>query len=283
MPPLQATVSHSFMSDIFNSIILGIVEGITEFLPVSSTGHLIVTQEVLGFQGSDTFEIVIQLGGVLAVLWFYFQTLWQQAKTVRDDRQVQRFWMGVILAFLPAAFVGLALHSYITHYLFNAVTVAISLIMGGVVMWWIEGRPQPVSSTTELAHVTPKQAFVIGCAQLCSLIPGVSRSASTIMGGMLVGLNRPTATGFSFFLSIPTLGAASLYSLMKDLQGVGEHGLLNISIGLFTSFIVSLLAIGWLLRYVSKNSFRGFAVYRIVAGIAILTLSYLGFLQNVAG
>ena len=271
------------MSDIFNSIILGIVEGITEFLPVSSTGHLIVTQEVLGFQGSDTFEIVIQLGGVLAVLWFYFQTLWQQAKTVRDDRQVQRFWMGVILAFLPAAFVGLALHSYITHYLFNAVTVAISLIMGGVVMWWIEGRPQPVSSTTELAHVTPKQAFVIGCAQLCSLIPGVSRSASTIMGGMLVGLNRPTATGFSFFLSIPTLGAASLYSLMKDLQGVSDHGLLNISIGLFTSFIVSLLAIGWLLRYVSKNSFRGFAVYRIVAGIAILTLSYLGFLQNVAG
>ena len=103
------------------------------------------------------------------------------------------------------------------------------------------------------------------------------------MGGMLVGLNRPTATGFSFFLSIPTLGAASLYSLMKDLPGVGEHGLLNISIGLFTSFIVSLLAIGWLLRYVSKNSFRGFAVYRIVAGIAILTLSYLGFLQNVAG
>ena len=267
------------MSDIFNSIILGIVEGITEFLPVSSTGHLIVTQEILGFKGSDTFEIVIQLGGVLAVMWFYFQTLWQQAKTVKSDKEVQRFWMGVILAFLPAAFVGLALHSYITHYLFNGITVAISLIMGGVVMWWIEGRPQPAVATTELQHITPKQAFTIGCAQLCSLIPGVSRSASTIMGGMLVGLNRPTATGFSFFLSIPTLGAASLYSLMKDLQGVGEHGLLNIGIGLFTSFIVSLLAIGWLLRYVSKNSFRGFAVYRIVAGLVILALTYSGFLQ----
>jgi undecaprenyl-diphosphatase len=267
------------MSDIINSIILGIVEGITEFLPVSSTGHLIVAQEILGFKGSDTFEIVIQLGGVLAVLCFYFQTLWQQAKTVREDRQVQRFWMGVILAFLPAAFVGLALHSYITHYLFNGVTVAISLIVGGIVMWWIEGRPQQDAITTELEQITPKQAFTIGCAQLFALIPGVSRSASTIMGGMLVGLNRPTATGFSFFLSIPTLGAASLYSLMKDLQGVGEHGLVNISIGLFTSFIVSLLAIGWLLRYVSKHNFRGFAIYRIIAGVVILALTYSGYLQ----
>ncbi|WP_409421588.1 undecaprenyl-diphosphate phosphatase [Pseudaeromonas sp. ZJS20] len=267
------------MSDILNSVILGIVEGITEFLPVSSTGHLIVTQELLQFKGSDTFEIVIQLGGVLAVLWFYFQTLWQQARQVTSDHEVRRFWMGVILAFLPAAFVGLALHSYITHYLFNAVTVAVSLIVGGMVMWWIEGRPQPAVATTKLEHVTPKQALTIGLAQLFALIPGVSRSASTIMGGMLTGLDRPTATGFSFFLSIPTLGAASLYSLLKDLDGVSQSGLIDISIGLITSFVVSLLAIGWLLRYVSKHSFRGFAVYRILVGIGILALSTTGMLQ----
>ncbi|WP_024871626.1 undecaprenyl-diphosphate phosphatase [Tolumonas lignilytica] len=267
------------MSDILNSLIMGIVEGITEFLPVSSTGHLIVTKELLKFQGSDTFEIVIQLGGVLAVLWFYFSTIWQQVKTVTTDKAVQRFWITVIIAFLPAAFVGLALQNYITEYLFNSVTVAISLIVGGIVMWWIEGadfRPR----TLAFEQMTMKQGFAIGCAQLCALIPGVSRSASTIMGGMLTGLDRSTATGFSFFLSIPTLGAASIYSLLKDLHGVSEHGVVNISIGLATSFIVSLLSIGWLLRYISHHSFRGFAVYRIVTGLIILTLSYLGFFSS---
>lgn len=270
------------MSDILNSIILGIVEGITEFLPVSSTGHLIVTQELLGFKGSDTFEIVIQLGGVLAVLWFYFRTLWQQINRVHRDRQVQYFWGCILIAFLPAALVGLALHRYITEYLFNGTTVALSLILGGVLMWWIEGRPQPTKSTTDLQNMTLKQGLLIGCAQLCSLIPGVSRSASTIMGGMLVGLDRPTATAFSFFLSIPTLGAASLYSLAKDLNGMAEHSLTNIAVGLVTSFVISLLSIGWLLRYVSKHSFRGFAVYRIVVGLLILWLSYTGFLQQLS-
>ena len=269
------------MSDILNSLIMGIVEGITEFLPVSSTGHLIVTKELLKFEGSDTFEVVIQLGGVLAVMWFYFQTILQQVKNVAHDAAVRRFWMAVIVAFLPAAFVGLALHHYITEYLFNSVTVACSLIVGGIVMWWIEGvafKPR----TLAFEQMTLKQAFAIGCAQLCSLIPGVSRSASTIMGGLLTGLDRSTATGFSFFLSIPTLGAASIYSLLKDLNGVGEHGIVNISFGLLSSFIVSLLSIGWLLRYISKHSFRGFAVYRIIAGIIILILSYTGFFTSAA-
>ncbi len=264
------------MSDVINSLIMGIVEGITEFLPISSTGHLIVTKELLKFNGSDTFEIVIQLGGVLAVLWFYFSTIWKQVKTVTTDKAVQRFWITVIVAFLPAAFVGLALHNYITEYLFNSVTVAISLIVGGIIMWWIEGadfKPR----TLAFEQMTLKQGFAIGCAQLCALIPGVSRSASTIMGGMLIGLDRSTSTGFSFFLSIPTLGAASIYSLLKDLHGVGDHGILNISIGLLTSFIVSLLSIRWLLRYISKHSFRGFAAYRIIIGIIVLALSYFGF------
>jgi undecaprenyl-diphosphatase len=269
------------MSDILNSLIMGVVEGITEFLPVSSTGHLIVTKELLKFQGSDTFEIVIQLGGVLAVMWFYFSTIMKQVRSVTTDAAVQRFWMAVIVAFIPAACIGLAFHHYITEYLFNSVTVACSLIIGGIVMWWIEGASfKPHTVTFE--QITLKQAFTIGCAQLCSLIPGVSRSASTIMGGMLTGLDRSTATGFSFFLSIPTLGAASIYSLLKDLHGVGDHGVVNISIGLITSFIVSLLSIGWLLRYISKHSFRGFAVYRIIAGIVILVLSYLGFFTSAA-
>jgi undecaprenyl-diphosphatase len=264
------------MSDLVNSLIMGVVEGITEFLPVSSTGHLIVTKELLNFQGSDTFEIVIQLGGVLAVLWFYFKTIWQQINKVGSDKAVQRFWLTVIIAFLPAAFIGLALHTYITEYLFNSVTVAVSLIIGGIIMWWIEGadfKPRTLS----FEQMSVKQGFAIGCAQLFSLIPGVSRSASTIMGGMLAGLDRTTATGFSFFLSIPTLGAASIYSLLKDLNGVGDHGVTNIAVGLITSFVVSLLSIGWLLRYISNHSFRGFAVYRIIAGIAILALSYFGF------
>jgi undecaprenyl-diphosphatase len=269
------------MSDILNSLIMGVVEGITEFLPVSSTGHLIVTKELLNFQGSDSFEIVIQLGGVLAVMWFYFSTIMKQVRSVTTDAAVQRFWLAVIVAFIPAACIGLAFHHYITEYLFNSITVACSLIVGGIVMWWIEGasfKPR----TLALEQITLKQAFTIGCAQLCSLIPGVSRSASTIMGGMLTGLDRSTATGFSFFLSIPTLGAASIYSLLKDLDGVGSHGIVNISVGLITSFIVSLMSIGWLLRYISKHSFRGFAVYRIIAGIAILVLSYLGFFTPAA-
>ena len=127
------------MSDILNSLIMGVVEGITEFLPVSSTGHLIVTKELLKFEGSDTFEIVIQLGGVLAVLWFYFKTILQQVKSVATDAAVRRFWMAVIVAFLPAACIGLAFHHYITEYLFNRVTVACSIIVGGVIMWRIEG------------------------------------------------------------------------------------------------------------------------------------------------
>lgn len=269
------------MSDILNSFIMGVVEGITEFLPVSSTGHLIITKELLQFQGSDTFEVVIQLGGVLAVIWFYFSKIWNQVKSVKDSAEVRKFWLTVICAFLPAAFVGLATHKYITEYLFNPITVASSLIVGGIVMWLVEGanfKPK----TVELEQMSIRQGFLIGCAQLFSLIPGVSRSASTIMGGMLFGLDRSTATSFSFFLSIPTLGAASIYSLLQDLQGVSDHGVTNIAVGLITSFVVSLLSIGWLLRYISKHNFRGFAIYRIIAGVIVLALALTGFFTTAA-
>lgn len=249
--------------------VLGIVEGVTEFLPISSTGHLIVTADLLRFESAAAFEIIIQLGAVIAVIWFYHRQLLEQARLLPNDRSVQRFWFSIILAFIPAAVIGLLLGDYIERVLFSPQVVAVSLIVGGVVLWIVESIPrQPV--TNEASEISPRQALIVGLAQLAALIPGVSRSGATIVGGMLSGLNRPAATGFSFYLAIPTLGAATLYSLAKDFGSISGSGLIDITIGMVVSFITSLLAMGWLLRYIAKHDFKGFAVYRVIAGVAIL-------------
>lgn len=249
--------------------VLGIVEGVTEFLPISSTGHLIVTAKLLGFESAAAFEIIIQLGAVIAVIWFYHRQLLEQARLLANDRSVQRFWFSIILAFIPAAVIGLLLGDYIERVLFSPQVVAVSLIVGGVVLWIVESIPrQPVIN--EASEISPRQALIVGLAQLAALIPGVSRSGATIVGGMLSGLNRPAATGFSFYLAIPTLGAATLYSLAKDFSSISGSGLIDITIGMLVSFITSLLAMGWLLRYIAKHDFKGFAVYRVIAGVAIL-------------
>ncbi|MBB6097990.1 undecaprenyl-diphosphatase [Deinobacterium chartae] len=257
------------MSNPVAAAISGVVEGVTEFLPISSTGHLIVTSAVLNYQTTGAFEVIIQIGAIFAVLWFYRLQLVQQARQLSTHAEVRRFWLGVIVAFLPAAAIGFLLGDFIERVLFSPQVVAVSLIVGGIVLWIVESRPRtPV--TQEATQITLRQSLIIGLAQLCALVPGVSRSASTIVGGMLTGLSRPAATTFSFYLSIPTLGGASLYSLLKDWDAIRTQGFADIAIGMVTSFVVALLAIGWLLRFISKNDFKGFAVYRIIAGTVIL-------------
>lgn len=258
------------MNNTVNAAVLGLVEGITEFLPVSSTGHLIVAADLLNVRDTGgTFEIVIQLGAVLAVIVYYARDLLSQAQALPQRPEVRRLWLGIALAFLPAALLGFLFSDMITRYLFSPITVAISLIVGGAVLWVIEGRTFP-AQTTALTSVSPRQALLVGCAQCLALVPGVSRSASSIIGGLLTGLDRPTATAFSFYLSIPTLGLATLYALMKGRDALGGTHVAPLLVGLGVSFVTALLAIGWLLQYVSRHDFRGFAVYRILAGIAIL-------------
>lgn len=264
------------MSNPLAAAISGVVEGLTEFLPISSTGHLIVTSKLLDYKTDGAFEIIIQLGAILAVVWFYRLRLLEQLKQLSTSEQVRRFWIGVILAFIPAAAVGFLLGDYITATLFSPLVVGISLIVGGIVILVVESIPRKATTTNELG-MSNKQAIIIGLSQLCALVPGVSRSASTIIGGMFAGLDRSASTSFSFYLSMPTLGAASIYSLIKDFSAIKAHGLTDIFIGLIVSFIVALVVIGWLLKYVSKNDFKGFAYYRIVAGIAII--AFFKFVQ----
>ncbi len=268
-------------------VLLGIIEGVTEFLPISSTGHLIVAAAALNFEGSlnGTFEIFIQLGAIVAVIVYYRNELFQQLKTFPSDPAVRHFWFGVFIAFLPAAFFGFLLRHWIKDVLFSPAVVAISLIIGGGIFLLIERRPPPTDqgSTTEaLTGITLRQAIIVGIVQITALIPGVSRSGASIIGGMQSGLSRQAATRFSFYLAIPTLGAATIYELISSLDQITstqEVGML--ALGAVVSGIVAWFSIDWLLRYVSRNSFVLFGYYRILAGIIILLLVALGTLATV--
>ncbi|MGM9991791.1 MAG: undecaprenyl-diphosphate phosphatase [Candidatus Bruticola sp.] len=285
--PEQITLLQSF--------ILGVVEGITEFLPISSTGHLLVCSQLIGAANtSGTFEIVIQLGAIIAVVIYYWKRLWEKAVQLfkdgssafdwRSESSSAHFWLSLFLAFLPAAAVGLLLHDWIDILLgdgkMQAYVIAAALFIGGIILLIADREPsahhseaveaQAQSADQQDCRLTYKQAFWIGVAQCFSLIPGVSRSGSTIVGGLLVGLNRSQATDFSFFLSIPTLGAATVYTLVRNYQKVVEIGGLGaLSVGTVVSFVTAFAAIGWLLRYVSSNNFKGFAYYRMAAGLII--------------
>ena len=267
------------MSEWIKVIILGIVEGITEFLPISSTGHLIVSAALLDFQNSPngTFEIFIQLGAVIAVLFYYRRDLFQQAQLLPSDRNTQRFWLGVLVAFIPAAAIGFLLHDWITTTLFSPVVVAASLIIGGIIFLLIERR-LPTATTDELPQMTIQQALLVGIAQITALIPGVSRSGASIIGGMQAGLSRKAATQFSFYLAIPTLGIATLYELLDSLNEISGTQLALLLVGAAVSALVAWLSIGWLLRYVSRNTFVVFGYYRIVAGVIILLAVALNLL-----
>lgn len=262
------------MPDWLIAVILGIVEGVTEFLPISSTGHLIVVGELIGLPESlkDTFEIVIQVGAVFAVIAFYWADLFNQLRTIKNDQNIQRLWIGVAIAFVPAAGIGFFFDDTIEALLFNPVTVAIALILGGIAFLVIEwtGIAQNSNDTGELQDITLRQALIVGLFQTLALIPGTSRSGTSIIGGLFAGMNRKVATQFSFYLAIPTLGLATLYTLAKDFNQLSIANLGNILIGIVIAGVVAWWSIGWLLRYISKNNFVVFGYYRILIGIIIL-------------
>jgi undecaprenyl-diphosphatase len=262
---------------LFHAVVLGIVEGLTEFLPVSSTGHLIIAGEAIGFTGerAETFEIFIQLGAILAVLWLY-RTRFTGVAMHALRANERHFIFNLLIAFLPAAVIGLLVHKYIKLYLFSTLTVAWALVVGGVAILlierWQSSRTARVQSADNMTHA---DAFKVGLAQVVSLFPGVSRAGATIMGGMVTGLSRTAATEFSFFLAIPTMFAAVLFDLYKSRELLHREDLALFGVGFVVSFLVAAIVIKTFLVYVSKHTFRPFAWYRIVAGATILGYLYL--------
>ncbi|NTU79761.1 MAG: undecaprenyl-diphosphate phosphatase [Chloroflexales bacterium] len=268
-------------------VILGIVQGITEWLPISSTGHLLIVSDLLGYQGSigGTFEIFIQLGTVISVVAFYFSDLLGQARALlgqagrKESASAWRFWTAVLIAFLPAAMVGLAFRKFIKAVLFETPQViAAALIVGGIIFLVIEWLPRRAASTSELDRVAPLQALGVGIAQIFALIPGMSRSGSSIIGGLLSGLDRRTATAFSFYLSIPILGLATLFDLVGSLDQIQPADWGRLILGAVVAMIVGYVTIGWLLRYIARHNFVAFGIYRIIVGLLIFALVAMGML-----
>jgi undecaprenyl-diphosphatase len=272
------------LPDLLTAAVLGVVEGLTEFLPVSSTGHLIVAGSLLGYTGdrAKLFEIVIQAGAILAVCWEFRAKLLKVAGGIFNDRSAQRFVLNLFVAFLPAAVLGLAFSKAIKANLFAPVPVASAFIIGALVILWAERRQRRNPSTVRINSVDAirwADALKIGCAQALALIPGTSRSGATIIGGMLFGLSRTAATEFSFFLAIPTLFAATLYELVKNRDLLAGGDLSMIAAGFVVAFVSAFFVVRWLLRYVAHHDFVPFAWYRIAFGVAILATSYFGLIH----
>ncbi len=256
------------------AILLGIVEGATEFLPVSSTGHLIVASEWLRYPDAEraTFEIFIQLGAILAVFWHYRGDLLDLARRAARERPARELIAKVLLAFVPAAAVGLLLHHWIEAHLFSVHAVAAALIVGGAVIWLIELRPRR-PTVARIEAMGWREPLWVGLAQVTSLYPGVSRAAATIVGGMLAGMSRPAATQFSFYLALPTLTAASLFSLAKAAKTISAGEASSLALGFAAAFVTALLVIRGFLRYVQTHDFRPFAYYRIAFGLLLLLVA----------
>ncbi len=255
---------------LWKAVALGIVEGLTEFLPISSTGHLIIGGDLLEFTGerAKTFEIFIQLGAICGVVWFYRAKLLSLARSLNEGVS-QRLVLNLFIAFVPAAIAGLALYGLIKTHLFNPVTVAAALIVGGLAILLIEHLPRR-AHITRLEALGPADALKVGLAQTLSLFPGVSRAGATIMGGLLAGLSRTTATEFSFFLAIPTMFAATLYDLYKSLALLQPQDGVLMTAGFVTAFGVAVAVVKGLLAYVSRHDFRVFGWYRIGFGSIVL-------------
>jgi undecaprenyl-diphosphatase len=261
---------------LFIAILLGVIEGLTEFLPVSSTGHLIVFGEVLGFRGppGKMFEISIQLGAVLAICWLYRSMLWNVATHLRHENSAQQFTLNLFLAFMPAAVLGLMLHSCITEYLFDPAVVAVTLILGGFAIMAVE-RYKPAPKVAAINAISPFNALLVGFFQSLAMIPGVSRSGATIMGALLLGVERKTATEFSFFLALPTMFAATFFDIFQHRHDLSTDGMLLIAAGFVTAFFSAMLCVKWLIGFVSHHDFVPFAWYRIAFGSLILAVLYL--------
>ena len=266
---------------LLKALLLGIVEGITEFLPISSTGHLIIAGQLLGFsdEKSQVFYIVIQSGAMLAVLWEYRARFMHVLAGLTREPAAQRFALNLIVALLPAIVLGLLFGKFIKAVLFKPVPVALALIAGGLFMLWIERRRVRPPRIDDVDAVRPLDAFKIGCAQTAALIPGISRSGATIIGGMLFGLSRRAATEFSFFLAVPTLTAAGVYDLFKHRALLSAADLPLFAVGTAAAFLSALLGIRWLLRYVTAHDFTVFAWYRIAFGLLVLATAWTGLVN----
>jgi undecaprenyl-diphosphatase len=269
------------------AIILGIVEGLTEFIPVSSSGHLIVASDFLRFNETlgnpdkvELFIVVIQLGAILAVGWYFREKLWRTI-TSRDNHSTGgKLRLNLLIAFLPAVILGYLFHPFISEHLFSTFTVAIMLILGGIAIILIEKKSDREKQSLPLDAMSKREALYVGLAQVVSLVPGVSRSGATIIGGMLSGMTRPAATEFSFLLSFPIMMAASGYEILKYWELMESSMVGALAVGFVVSFFSALAVVAWLIRFVQKHTFVGFGIYRIIFGAFLLVLSLLGVLQT---
>ena len=269
---------------LIKAAVMGIVEGLTEFLPISSTGHLILTGALLGFVDAQAkvFDIAIQTGAIFAVILVYWQKISTTVANLPSDVQARRFALNVLVAFLPAVLLGLLLGKAIKAHLFNPPVVATAFIIGGFIILWAEKRQKTNPGTIrvhEVETMTAADALKVGLVQCLAMIPGTSRSGSTIIGGMLLGLSRKAATDFSFYLAIPTLIGAGAYSLLKERDLLSTADIPMFAVGLVFSFISALLCIRWLLRYISTHDFVPFAWYRIAFGLVVLATWWGGWVN----
>ncbi|ALI04303.1 undecaprenyl-diphosphate phosphatase [Pseudomonas sp. FW306-02-F02-AA] len=262
------------------ALILGVVEGLTEFLPISSTGHQIIVADLLNFGGEreKAFNIIIQLGAILAVVWEFRRKILDVVTGLPTQRNAQRFTVNLLIAFMPAVVLGVIFANMIHKYLFNPITVATALVVGGVIMLWAERREHSVHAET-VDEITWKDALKVGFAQCLAMIPGTSRSGSTIIGGLLFGLSRKTATEFSFFQAMPTMVGAAVYSGYKYRDLFQAADLPVFAIGFVTAFIFAMIAVKGLLKFIASHSYAAFAWYRIVFGLLILATWQFGWVD----
>ncbi|OGU23045.1 MAG: undecaprenyl-diphosphatase [Hydrogenophilales bacterium RIFOXYD1_FULL_62_11] len=266
------------------ALILGLVEGVTEFLPISSTGHLIIAGQLLGFTGekAKVFMIAIQLAAIFAVVWEYRVRLGHVVATLHREPASQRLAINLMAGFLPAAVLGFLFYKQIKFYLFNPIVVASALVIGGVLILWAERRKH-VITTEGIDELTWRRALAVGFAQALAMIPGTSRSGATIIGGLFLGLSRKTAAEFSFFLAIPTMFAATAYDLYKNWRLFDVHDVPLFVVGGIAAFVSALIAVRTLIKFVSRHDYTLFAWYRIVFGGVVLATAYFGLVDWRAG
>ncbi len=263
---------------LLKAAIMGIVEGLTEFLPISSTGHLILTGALLGFddEKSKVFDIAIQSGAILAVIIVYWAKIRATIVNLPSSKRAQRFAANVLIGFLPAGIIGFTVYKAIKAYLFNPPVVAGAFIVGGFIILWVEKMAKPVARIHDIDEMSGLDALKVGLVQCLGMIPGTSRSGATIVGGMLLGLSRKVAAEFSFFLAIPTLVGATVYSLYKERALLSMADMPLFGVGFGVSFIAAWLCIRWLLKFIATHDFVGFAYYRIAFGIVVLATAWTG-------
>lgn len=271
LPKFHFSISTMSFVAIIKAIILGFVEGLTEFIPVSSTAHLLLSSQLIDFSyfANGVFEVVIQLGAIMAVVVLYWQKLKSVLLGIFKEKSAQNFTLNVIIAFLPAAIFGLIFHKIIKFMFFNPTSIAVALIIGGLIIIWVE-KSNIKPKYQKIDDLNKMTALKIGLAQILAMIPGVSRSGATIIGGLALKLDRKTATEFSFFLSIPTICAAAIFDFYNNYQSFDSSQIGLIAIGFLASFFSAILVIKWFINFVSRNNFIAFAYYRILLGIILI-------------